>query len=189
MSAQPAVPIERELKFAQVDLDALRQRLLELEAERVGPAVFEENWILDREGELAGRSCVLRVRAEEGRGAILTYKGPATFEGPARLRPELELRVESAETALHLFALLGYQVQKRYQKLREEWRLGSETICLDHTPLGDFVEFEGSKAEAVAKRCGFDPEQAVRKSYLMLWAEHAAAHPEAPGDMVFPDAG
>jgi predicted adenylyl cyclase CyaB len=180
-------PIERELKFAQVDLEALRQRLLEVEAERVGPAVFEENWILDRAGELARRASVLRVRAEEGRGAVLTFKGPASFEGAAKVRSELEMRIENAHTALELLGALGYRVEKRYQKMREEWRLGSETICLDHTPLGDFVEFEGAKAEAVAKRCGFDAEQAVRKSYLMLWAEHAAANPEVPRDMVFTD--
>jgi predicted adenylyl cyclase CyaB len=180
-------PIERELKFAQADLDALRGRLAELEAERVGPAVFEENWILDRGGELAAGGSVLRVRAEEGRGALLTFKGPASFEGPAKVRSELEMRIESAETALELLSALGYAVTKRYQKMREEWRLGSELICLDHTPLGDFVEFEGAKAEAVARRCGFDPDAAVRKSYLMLWAEHAAAHPEAPRDMVFTD--
>jgi adenylate cyclase class IV len=179
--------IERELKFAQVDLDALRQRLLEVEAERTGPAIFEENWILDRGGELERRAQVLRVRAEEGRGAVLTLKGPASYEGATKVRRELELRVESAETALALLEALDYRVTKRYQKLREEWRLGSETICLDHTPLGDFVEFEGGKAEAVARRCGFDPAHAVRKSYLMLWAEHAAANPELPRDMIFTD--
>jgi adenylate cyclase class IV len=97
------------------------------------------------------------------------------------------MRVENAETALELLAALGYRVTKRYQKMREEWRLGSELICLDHTPLGDFVEFEGAKAEAVAKRCGFDADSAVRKSYLMLWADYAAAHPEAPRDMIFTD--
>lgn len=187
MTPKTKPAIERELKFAQVDLDALRGRLAELEAERVGPAVFEENWILDRGGELADRGSVLRVRAEEGRGALLTFKGPASFDGPAKVRRELEMRIESADTALELLSALGYAVTKRYQKMREEWRLGSELICLDHTPLGDFVEFEGAKAEAVAKRCGFDPESAVRKSYLMLWAEHAAAHPEAPRDMIFTD--
>ena len=74
---------------------------------------------------------------------------------------------------------------RRYQKIREEWRLGAETICLDHTPIGDFVEFEGEKAEAVAKRCGFDPATAVRKSYLMLYEDWIAEHPDAPRDMVF----
>ena len=180
-------PIERELKFAQVDLEALRQRLLEVEAERLGPAVFEENWLLDRGGELAERMSILRVRAEEGRGAVVTFKGPATFDGPAKVRTELEMRVENAELALALLQALGYAVERRYQKMREEWRLGTETICLDHTPIGDFVEFEGDRADAVAKRCGFDLGKALRKSYLMLYAEHLAAHPSAPFDMVFTD--
>ena len=51
--------IERELKFAQADLEALRSRLLELEAERLGPAVFEENWLIDRDGELGDRASIL----------------------------------------------------------------------------------------------------------------------------------
>jgi predicted adenylyl cyclase CyaB len=183
-------PIERELKFAQVDLDALRQRLLELEAERLGPTIFEENWLVDRDGELGDRMSILRVRAEEGRGAVITFKGPTRFEGSegnVRARTELELRVENAEKALTLLEALGYTIERRYQKMREEWRLGTETICLDHTPIGDFVEFEGDRAEAVAKRCGFDISKALRKSYLMLYAEHLAANPEAPFDMVFPD--
>ncbi|MCM2270848.1 MAG: class IV adenylate cyclase [Thermoanaerobaculia bacterium] len=179
--------VERELKFAGVDLDTLRSRLLEVEAERLGPAIFEENWLIDRDGELGDRASILRVRAEEGRGAVVTFKGPAAFDGPTKVRAELEMRVESAEKALEIFAALGYRAERRYQKMREEWRLGTETICLDHTPIGDFVEFEGDRAEAVAKRCGFDPEKALRKSYLMLYAEHLAAHPAAPFDMVFPD--
>lgn len=186
--ATPGLGLERELKFAQADLEALRQRLGEVEAERVGPSVFEENWLLDRDGELARAQSVLRVRAEEGRGALITFKGPARFEGTTKIRAEVELRVERAEVALALLDALGYRVVKRYQKMREEWRLGAEVICLDHTPLGDFVEFEGEKAEAVARRCGFDPATAVGKSYLMLWADHVAANPGAPHDMVFEDA-
>ena len=179
-------PIERELKFAQVDLDALRSRLIELEAERLGPVIFEQNWLLDREGELGDRYSVLRVRAEEGRGAVITFKGPASFDGPTKVRSELEVRVEDAERALELFEALGYKVERRYEKMREEWRLGTETICLDHTPIGDFVEFEGDRATAVAKRCGFDLATALRKSYLMLYAEHLVKHPDAPFDMLFP---
>ena len=178
-------PIERELKFAQVDLEAIRQRLVEVEAERLGPAIFEENWLLDRSDELAHRSSILRVRSEEGRGAVVTFKGPASFEGSTKVRVELETRVESAEQALALFTALGFQVERRYQKMREEWRLGTETICLDHTPIGDFLEFEGERAEAVAKRCGLDPTTALRKSYLMLYADYLAEHPDAPHDMLF----
>jgi predicted adenylyl cyclase CyaB len=185
-SATKKPNIERELKFAGVDLDLLRSRLLELEAERVGPPSDEDNWILDRAGELRSTGGVLRIR-RDGQGCLVTFKGPATYDGPAKVRKELEIRLANAEDALVLFEALGYAVEKRYQKIREEWRLGAETICLDHTPIGDFVEFEGSKAEAVAKRCGFDPTTAVRKSYLMLYEDHLAAHPDAPRDMIFPD--
>ncbi len=44
---------ERELKFAGVELPQLRDRLLELQAERLAPPAFEDNWIFDRgKGEL-----------------------------------------------------------------------------------------------------------------------------------------
>ena len=42
--------LEREIKFPDVELDKVRERLIELEAERVGPPAFEDNWILDRGG-------------------------------------------------------------------------------------------------------------------------------------------
>ncbi len=179
-------PIERELKFAGVDLDQLRSRLLELECERLGPPSNEDNWLLDRNGELVKSGGVLRVR-QDGRGALITFKGPASFDGPAKLRRELEIEVQDSESALALFTALGYEVVRRYQKIREEWRLGSETICLDHTPIGDFVEFEGTKAEAVAKRCGFDLATSLNKSYLMLYEDYIAEHPDAPRDMIFRD--
>ena len=72
-------PIERELKFAGVDLDQLRSRLLELECERLGPPSNEDNWLLDRKGELHAAGGVLRVR-QDGRGALITFKGPPAFE-------------------------------------------------------------------------------------------------------------
>ena len=43
---------ERELKFPVEGLEGVRERLVAMEAERVGPAAFEDNWLLDRHGEL-----------------------------------------------------------------------------------------------------------------------------------------
>jgi adenylate cyclase class IV len=81
---------------------------------------------------------------------------------------------------------LGYTVVRRYQKMREVWHLGGVVIALDHTPIGDFAEFEGEGAERVAHRCGFSPETAERRSYLRLYDEYLKEHPGAPVDMVFP---
>lgn len=177
---------ERELKFREVELDPLRQRLMELTAERSGAGSFEENWIFDRDGELAGDHRVLRLR-KNGSSATLTFKGPPTFEGRIKLREEHETEVGDVDTARAILEGLGYEMVKRYQKVRETWRLGSVTICLDHTPIGDFAEFEGESADRVAKRCGFEPEEAERRSYLRLYEDHRKENPDAPEDMIFPD--
>lgn len=178
--------LEREIKFPGVELDKLRGRLLELEAERLGPAAFEDNLILDREdGHLLASGKVLRLRTDGGR-ARLTLKGPMHIEGNLKVREELEVEVENADEARALFENLGYAVVRRYQKVREEWQLGGVTIALDHTPIGDFAEFEGDGAETVAKRCGFNAEKAERRSYLRLYEDYRTEHPDAPAEMMFP---
>jgi adenylate cyclase, class 2 len=175
---------EREIKFPGVELDKVRERLIELEAERTGPAGFEDNWILDRGDELLASGKILRLRTDAGR-AWLTLKGPMQFEGNVKVRLEREVSIADADEARALLEGLGYQVVRRYQKMREEWRLGGVTIALDHTPIGDFAEFEGDGAETVAKRCGFDPGKAEKRSYLRLYDDHLKKHPDAPPEMVF----
>lgn len=177
---------EREIKFPGVELDKLRSRLIELEAERKGPSAFEDNWILDRGSELMSEGKILRLRTDGGK-ARLTFKGPMRLEGNLKIRQEHEIEVESAEEARSLLENLGFSAVRRYQKMREEWQLGGVTIALDHTPIGDFAEFEGDRAEVVAKRCGFDPEKAERRSYLRLYEDYLKQHPEAPPEMTFTD--
>jgi len=176
--------LEREIKFPGVELEKLRERLMELEAERVGPPAFEDNWVLDRGDELLSSGRILRLRTDGAR-ARLTLKGPMRLEGNMKVREEREVGIEDADEARALLGILGYQVVRRYQKVREEWQLGGVTIALDHTPIGDFSEFEGDGAETVAKRCGFDPQKAERRSYLRLYEEHLKQHPDSPPEMVF----
>ena len=176
--------LEREIKFPEVDLETLRERLAELEAERLGPAAFEDNWIRDRDGERIKSGRILRLRTE-GQRARLTFKGPLRIEGNMKVREEREVEVGAADEARSLFENLGYRVVRRYQKMREEWQLGGVTIALDHTPIGDFAEFEGDGAETVAKRCGLNPQKGEKRSYLRLYEDYLKEHPEAPPEMVF----
>ncbi|HVS04091.1 MAG TPA: class IV adenylate cyclase [Thermoanaerobaculia bacterium] len=182
--ARPEKPQERELKFAGIELGALRERLVELEAERVAAAAFEDNWIFDRDGELLADERVLRLRID-GQGAELTFKGAPRFAGNAKVRVELQTRVADAEQMRSLLEALGYRVARRYQKMREEWRLGGVVVALDHTPIGDFAELEGSGCEKLARRCGLAPEKAERRTYLQLYEEYLREHPEAPPEMTF----
>ena len=88
--------VERELKFACDDLEAVRERLAELEAERLAAAAFEDNLVFDRNGELEQAGSVLRLRSDR-RGARLTVKGPARFEEGVKLRDEREISVSNAD--------------------------------------------------------------------------------------------
>ncbi len=177
--------VERELKFTCDDLEAVRERLADLGAERQAAAAFEDNLVFDRDEQLESAGSVLRLRSDR-HGARLTVKGPARFEEGVKLRDEREISVSDAGEAQQLLEMLGYGVVQRYQKMREEWQLGGVLTALDHTPIGDFVEFEGSKATQVALRCGFEIESAEQRSYLHIYDDHRRQHPEAPPQMVFP---
>jgi adenylate cyclase class 2 len=176
--------VERELKFASVDLSGLRDRLEELEAEKTSPASFEDNWIFDRKGELESEKSLLRLRLD-GQGARVTFKGPPIFEEGVKIRKEIETTVGDGGVARELLESLGYGVVSRYQKYREEWHLGGVVIALDHTPIGDFAEFEGDGAATVARRSGFEVATAVEDSYLGLYRAHLREHPDAPPEMTF----
>lgn len=176
--------LERELKFAAVEHDRLRDRLIEMEAERVWASALEENWLFDQGGELEKAHRVLRLR-RDSRGAWLTYKGPATFEGRTKVRPEHETEVGDADETRALLESLGYEVTRRYEKKRELWRVGGVTVALDRTPIGDFAELEGEAAEALSRRLGLDPDEAERRNYLRLYRDYRKDHPDAPEDMVF----
>ena len=177
--------LEKELKFGDVDLDALRERMQDFEAECQGSAALEDNWIFDKKDKLASKGELLRVRVDR-RGSRITYKGKAHFEDGLKIRSELETGVEDFETTCKIFEALGYSLVRRYQKYREDWLLGSIIISLDHTPIGDFAEFEGEGCDRVAKRCGLDPETAEKRNYLKLYEDYLVDHPDAPPDMVFP---
>jgi len=177
--------VERELKFRCPDLAGLRDRLIELEAERLRPSSFEDNVLFDEDDRLKDEGLTLRLRVEAHRSR-LTYKGPAHFEGSVKVRDEIEIEVSDSEDTQKIFEALGYKISRRYQKHREEWHLGGVTISLDHTPIGDYAEFEGAGAETVARRTGFKADEAERRTYIQLYDDWHEENPDSPAEMVFP---
>lgn len=176
--------VERELKFPCDNLERMRERLLAFEAERLAAGGAEENLVYDRDQSLFKRGEILRLRRDR-KGWSLTFKGVAAFEDGVKVRSERETKVDNGDELHAILVGLGYEVVKRYEKKREEWRLGGVTVALDHTPIGDYVEFEGSGAATVARRCEFDVEQAEMRTYLQLYEDYRREHPDAPPDMVF----
>lgn len=180
-----AAPEERELKFSCASLEDLREQLREMEAERLAPAGSEDNWIYDRKNKLKTDQQLLRLRIDR-KGAHLTFKGAPRFEDEVKVRVEHETEVDDADQIHSILENLGFTVVHRYQKKREEWHVGGVTVALDHTPIGDFVEFEGDGAGAIARRFGFELEESERRSYVELYESYREQNPDAPADMVFP---
>ena len=179
--------IESELKIPVEGLQGIRRRLGETDAEQISHPEREVNILFDSaDGRLAAAGQVLRIRRVGGRH-ILTFKGPAAFDGAVKQRREIELEISSSERLSELLHALGYAPGMRYEKDRESWKLGSARIDLDHTPMGDFVEIEGPVhcLAAAARQLGLDPASSVAQSYISLWRAFRRQHPECGRDMVF----
>ncbi len=181
--------LESEIKIPVTDLEAVRANLRGIGAVMVQPMMRETNLLFDsNDRRLIGAGSLLRIR-EHGSTRLLTFKGPARFEGAVKEREELEIEISNPEVMGKVLDHLGYSAFLRYEKDREIWRFDEASVVLDHTPMGDFVEVEGQPEclERLAARLGLEVNDAVRSSYVSLWQEHRARHPELdlPSDMVF----
>ena len=173
MTAAPAGrrPEETEVKLPCADLDALRAKLRE-DGATLRSARHEESNVLydDAKEELSGRGGTLRLRTAASE-TILTFKGPARFEGGIKVREEREVRVSDAAEAEALLIALGFRPKFRYEKRREEWDLDDCAIALDETPIGSFVEIEGdpSAIRRALQALGLDFSEAIPYTYAELY--------------------
>ncbi len=162
---------ELEVKFYISDLPALELRLKAVGAELKQPRVHEVNLRFDTAGgDLAKSTRVLRLRRDAE--ARLTYKGPGSEQGGARLRQELEFTIGDFDTARALFEALGYQVYLMYEKYRTTYALDNLEITLDEMPYGVFSEIEGpdgASIQAAASRLGLDWNRRILESYTVLF--------------------
>ncbi len=162
---------ELEVKFYLSDLPALEERLKALGARLVQPRMHEVNLRFDTSvGELARSFRVLRLRQDTA--ARVTYKGPGSEQGGARLRQELEFTVSDFDTARALFEALGYEVYLMYEKFRATYALEGVLVTLDEMPYGSFAEIEGPDGESIqaaAEKLGLDWSKRILDSYTALF--------------------
>jgi adenylate cyclase, class 2 len=148
---------------------------------------FEDNHLLDdADGRLRRSGSLLRVRLT-GRGGMLTYKGPRRIEKGAKARLEIETEIDDAATMLAVLERIGLQRVFRYQKYRTTYRHRKTLIELDETPIGNYIEVEGSPAEILrlSGLLGFGEKDFITKSYYELFRLYATTHHLTSSEMVF----
>ena len=178
--------VEREIKLAYESAEAARTILLAAGATPLHGRRLQEDALLDTDDEqLRRRRCVLRVRTENGKSR-LTFKGPVQ-PADMKVRDEVETLVGDGEVLLRVLRELGLHVWFRYEKYREELCHEDVIVAIDETPVGVFVEIEGSETgiTEMARALGKTPADYMLDSYRGLYLSHRERLALAGPDMLF----
>jgi adenylate cyclase class 2 len=181
-----AATLEREIKLSFDSAEAAREAVLAAGATPVHGRRLQEDALLDTaDSALSARRCALRIRMENGKSRI-TFKGPVQ-DSPMKLRDEFETIVGDGVVLLHILEELGFQVWFRYEKYREEFSHEDVIVAVDETPVGIFVEIEGSESgiTATAAAMGRGPSDYILDSYRGLFLKYREALGLTGTDMVF----
>ncbi len=188
------MPLEIEIKLRVDSHEAIRTRLAQAGAHRVG-FTLETNIFFDRpDRSLRAANSGLRIRLEKHDGgapltALMTFKGPPQAS-PLHPREAFDIAVDPPEQAISLVEVLGFHRTLAYEKRRESWTLGGCKVELDELPyLGTFMEIEGPSEEAVIAvqaRLGLSNIPAVKPSYIQMVDEYVRTHPVAAATLTFP---
>jgi adenylate cyclase, class 2 len=178
--------LEREVKLRFDSAEEARRAVLGAGATPLLGRRLQEDSLLDSEDEaLRRRRCVLRVRVENGKSR-LTFKGPVQASDMA-LREEYETVVGDGDMLLRVLCELGLHVWFRYEKYREEFSHEDVTVAVDETPVGVFVEIEGSEAgiAAMTEALGRSSSDCIVDSYRTLFLQCRDRFGLSGTDMVF----
>jgi adenylate cyclase class 2 len=181
-------PTETEIKLAVPDVAAGRKLLRSAGFRVARRRVFESNTVFDKPNlTLRRQSTLLRLR-QAGVLSTLTYKGKPEV-GKHKSREELELSISKPSVMAVILERLGYRPAFRYEKYRTEYQLarGPGMATLDETPIGIYLELEGSPAfiDRLAARMGFDEHDYITASYARLYLDWCRKRRIKPRYMVF----
>lgn len=178
--------LEREIKLLFSEPAEARAAVLAAGATPLHGRRLQEDCLLDTTDDMLRRlRCVLRIRMESGK-SFLTFKGPVQT-APMKVREELETMVGDGDLLLRLFEQLGFHVWFRYQKYREEYTYQDVIVAVDETPVGTFVEIEGSERgiTGMAAALSRTPADYVTDSYRGLFVRYCQDRGLPDTDMLF----
>jgi adenylate cyclase class 2 len=178
--------IEQEIKLEFDSPEAARRSVHATGARLVVSRRLLDDALFDTaDRQLGQRGSALRIRRDGDRG-LLTFKGPVQ-PAAVKTREEIETPVGDAAAAEGLLRALGYQRWFRSQKYREEFDLDGCHVMIDETPIGVFIELEGTPdaIDRAAGALGRSPRDYGLDSYPRLFRRWCDARGVPFGDMLF----
>ena len=190
---------EVEIKLRVRDVPRLIAKIRQLGAACEG-RVFEQNMLYDTpESDFRSSGRLLRLRIETPaasrtlppgkRHAVVTSKSPVHAAAGSRYKEKLEreLHVESPQRWPAMLRAVGFRQGFCYEKYRTTFRLGGLHLDLDETPVGAYLELEGSPGaiDRAALALGFSPRDYIRGTYWDVFQAECRRRGRFPKDMRF----
>ncbi len=182
------MPLETEIKIRIYDVPAMRRKLRKLGFRIYARRVFESNIIFDTPvRDLVRKGALIRMRRVRAR-SIVTYKGPSKV-GRHKSREEIETLVADPKALVAIFARLGLNPVFRYEKYRTEYEQPGRRgiVTVDETPVGDYLEVEGSPKwiDIAAGELGFSRADYITASYAAIYVQYCRDQGIRPDQMIF----
>jgi adenylate cyclase class 2 len=123
--------------------------------------------------KLKKNSLLLRLRRTDNKN-IVTFKRPAekaVISSGYKIREEIETEVSDYEAMKSILTGLGYKPVFIYEKYREEFRGEDVVVLVDETPVGNFIEIEGTAAaiDGTAVMLGYNKGDYITANYRTLF--------------------
>lgn len=152
---------EIEVKFLDVDIEDIRERLKAAGAELVHPMRFMKRALIEEEYHVNDNSFI-RIR-DEGDKTTLTFKRRhhvSDSEATIDSTEELETTVGDFDTAVKIFSEAGWHYITLQESRRETWHLDGTEVVIDEWPwIKPYIEIEApteSLVRQAADKLGFD---------------------------------
>jgi adenylate cyclase class 2 len=171
---------EIEIKFLNIDIPAMEEKLLAIGATKVGEYFYKrrhfdyEGWPLDKSGEW------IRVR-DEGDKITMAHKKFTTYDRNVKVSKDViveerEVDVNDFDKACEMLFAIGL-IEKNYQEnKRIRYKKGEVEYDIDIWPkIPPYLEIEGPELSLVqnaAIELGFDLKDAVRYTGWQIYNDY-----------------
>lgn len=142
---------EIEVKFVNIDIDAMRQKLTAVGARLEQPMRLMRRALIEQPQHKAERSFI-RIR-DQGDKTTLTFKRRAPVDTHTiDDTEEIEVDVSDFDATVELFTHAGWPPKTYQENRRETWQLRDVEVVIDEWPwMPPQIEIEGPSEDAVKK--------------------------------------